>query len=96
MLRKLMLVLGATMLALTIALPASASHAKPVKPVKPAHATKTPSPHALCVQALEQAKKAFEAQQRAERKALHDSQKAAKKAFNAQQKAAKKACPPKP
>ena len=36
MLRKLILVLGATALALTIAIPASASHAKPAKPAKPA------------------------------------------------------------
>src|SRR6266536_165551 len=88
MLRKLMLVLGVTLLALTIALPASASHAKPVKP---AHVAKTLSPHALCMQALKQAKKAFEAQQQAARKALHAEQKAAKKALHDAQKAARNA-----
>jgi hypothetical protein len=87
MLRKLMLVLGGTMLALTIALPASASHAKPVKP---AHAN-APSPHALCLQALAQAKKTFNAQQRAATKALHVDQRTARKALRVSQKAARKA-----
>jgi hypothetical protein len=63
MLRKLILVLGATALALTIAIPASASHGTPAKPAKPA--TPATSPHALCMQALAQAQKTFKAQQRA-------------------------------
>ena len=46
MLRKLMLVLGGTMLALTIAIPASASHAKPVKPDKPGQDVPPPPPGA--------------------------------------------------
>ena len=79
MLRKLMLVLGGAMLALTIALPASASHAKPVKPV---HPTKVLSAHALCMQAIAKANKAFKEKQRAATKALHADQKAAMKALH--------------
>ena len=69
-LRKLMLVLAGMVLALTIAIPASAS-----KPDKLAT-----SAHALCMQAIEQANQAFAANQRAERKKLHTDQVAAKKA----------------
>nr|MBA3427868.1 hypothetical protein [Actinomycetota bacterium] len=65
MLRKLMLVLSGTVLALTIALPATASHGKPVKPAKPAHAAKAPSAHTACMQAIAQANKTFGEQQRA-------------------------------
>jgi hypothetical protein len=83
MLKKLMLVIGGTMLALTIALPASASHAKPAKPAN----ANTPSPHALCLQALAQANKTFNAQQRADRKALRTAQKVARTALHDQQKA---------
>src|SRR5438093_3417695 len=84
MLRKLMLVLGGTMLALTIALPASASHAKPPHPT-------APTPHSLCLKALAQANKTFNAQQRAATKALHDTQRAERKALRVAQKAARKA-----
>src|SRR4051794_12717367 len=82
MAKKLMLVLGGTLLALTIALPASAaSHAKPVKPAK------TTSAHALCMQAIAAANQTFEAQQQAAIKKLHTDQAAAKKALNTAQKA---------
>jgi hypothetical protein len=85
-LKKLMLMLAGTMLALTIALPASASsHAKPVKPAK------TTSAHALCMQGIAQANATFTAAQRAATKALHTSQVAAKKALNDAQKVARKA-----
>ena len=87
MLRKLMLVLGGTMLALTIALPASASHATPAKPPHP----NAPTPHSLCLKAIAQANKTFNAQQRAATKALHVTQRAERKALRDAQKAARKA-----
>jgi hypothetical protein len=87
MFRKLMLVLGGTMLALTIAIPASAtSNAKPVKPTTP-----SPSPHALCMQKIADANQTFVASQRAATKKLHTDQVAAKKVSNDAQKAAREA-----
>ena len=80
MLRKFALLFGGIVLALTLALPATAAPAK-----------KSPAQTA-CMQALKQAHKTFHAQQKAAKKTFHDTQKAANKTHHEQQKAAKEAC----
>jgi hypothetical protein len=75
-----MLLLGGAMLALALAVPAVAGHGKKLP-------KRTPSAHAVCMQAAAQSAHSFHDQQVAARKAFIAQRKAAKKAFNAQMKA---------